>query len=173
MTMKRLLTLSAALCSLTMTTPVALAADGLRPSQTVQSTVTQPNSSLTTTNTQSPSNVDEHGSGRDWSVRSSVQVTRDALREAYLASRDAYTNKLKKYAKCTPAAAKKAISAAHPGMKVEDVQLRNIRTSLVYVGVAEDEEDRYVVIVDAGNGKVLMDRPVPTHQERVFANGQR
>ncbi|WP_229776393.1 PepSY domain-containing protein [Alicyclobacillus cellulosilyticus] len=103
-------------------------------------------------------------------IRSSVQVPREALREAYEASRAAYTQKLARFAKCTPSDAAKAVAAAHPGMKVETVQLRNIRTNLVYVAIAEDDEDRYLVIVDAGNGKILLDRPIPTHHERVFAD---
>ncbi|MBX5437401.1 MAG: hypothetical protein IRZ33_09300 [Alicyclobacillaceae bacterium] len=104
-----------------------------------------------------------------WDIRSSVQVSRDALREAYLASREAYTQKLQKYAKCSPQDAQKAVSAAHPGMKIENLQLRNIRTNLVYMAVVEDDEDKFLVIVDAGNCKVLLDRPIPTHHERVFA----
>ncbi|MCL6444861.1 MAG: hypothetical protein K6T83_15645 [Alicyclobacillus sp.] len=102
-------------------------------------------------------------------IRSSVQVSREALREAYTASRDAYTQKLKKYAKCSPKEAEKAVAAAHPGMTIDTVQLRNIRTNLVYMGIVEDNEDKYLVIVDAGNGKVLLDRPLPSHHERVFA----
>ncbi|QSO52324.1 hypothetical protein JZ785_26960 [Alicyclobacillus curvatus] len=115
---------------------------------------------------------DEHDNGREMAIRSSVQVTREALRDAYIASRTAYTDKLKKYAKCSQGDATKAITGAHPGMKVNHVQLRNIRTSLVYVGVAEDDEDRYLCVVDAGNGKLLLDKPLPTHHERVFADSK-
>ncbi|MCL6632662.1 MAG: PepSY domain-containing protein [Alicyclobacillus herbarius] len=104
-----------------------------------------------------------------WQLRSSVRVSRQVLREAYMASRNAYTQKLQKYAKVTAAQAEKAISQAHPGMKVEDVQLRNIRTDLVYTGIAQDDEERYLVIVDAGNGKLLLDKPLPTHHQRVFS----
>lgn len=114
----------------------------------------------------------EHTAGREWEVRSSVQVTRDALRNAYIASKNAYTDQLKKYAKCSQADATKAITTAHPGMKVSHVQLRNIRTSLVYVGIAEDNEDRYLCVVDAGNAKLLLDKPLPTHHERVFADSK-
>lgn len=102
-------------------------------------------------------------------IRSSVQLSRSVLREAYVASREAYTSKLQKYAKCTPAQAKKAVMDAHPGMKVEDVQLRNVRTNLVYMAIAEDDQDKFFVVVDAGNCKVLMDRPLPTRHERVFS----
>lgn len=109
---------------------------------------------------------------RHFEVNSSVQVSREVLREAYDASRQAYTRKLQRYAKCSPAQAKKAISSAHPNMKIENFQLRNVRTNLVYIGTAENDEDRFLVIVDAGNGKVLLDRPIPTHHERVFAGGQ-
>lgn len=103
-------------------------------------------------------------------VPSSVQVSRDVLREAYQASRDAYTKKLQKYAKVSPEQAKKAVISAHPGMKVEGLQLRNIRTSLIYASVVSDDQDKYLVIVDAGNGKILMDRRLETHHERVFAS---
>jgi hypothetical protein len=110
---------------------------------------------------------DHAGHGSD--IKSSVQLSRSVLREAYLASREAYTEKLQKYAKCTPADAKKAVLEAHPGMKVDDIQLRNIRTNLVYMAIAENDEDKFFVVVDAGNGKLLMDRPLPTHHERVFS----
>ncbi|WP_081841207.1 PepSY domain-containing protein [Alicyclobacillus macrosporangiidus] len=114
-----------------------------------------------------------HGMADDmhqFDVKSSVQVSRQDLREAYEASRDAYTKKLQKFAKCSPHDAEKAVAAAHPGMKVTHLQLRNIRTNLVYIGIAEDDEDKYLVIVDAGNGKVLLDRELPTHHEKVFAD---
>ncbi|SFU50754.1 PepSY domain-containing protein [Alicyclobacillus macrosporangiidus] len=114
-----------------------------------------------------------HGMSDDlhhFDVKSSVQVSRQDLREAYEASRDAYTRKLQKFAKCSPRDAEKAVAAAHPGLKVTHLQLRNIRTNLVYTGIAEDDEDKYLVIVDAGNGKVLLDRELPTHHEKVFAD---
>lgn len=112
---------------------------------------------------------DSDASGHRWDVQSSVQVPREAIRDALEASRQAYTAKLQKYAKITAQDAEKAAAAAHPGMKVESVQLRTLRTNLVYIAVVEDDENRYLVIVDAGNGKVLLDKPVPTHHERVFA----
>lgn len=105
-----------------------------------------------------------------WDVKSSVQVSRDTLRDAYVASHDAYTKKLQKYAKCSESDAKKAVVTEHPGMTIEELQLRNIRTSLVYMAIVRDEDDKYLVIVDAGNGSILLDRRVPTHHERVFAN---
>jgi hypothetical protein len=103
-------------------------------------------------------------------IKSSVQVSRDSIRDAYEASRDAYTKKLQKYAKCSKKDAEKAVSAAHPGMKISELQLRNIRTNLVYIAMTEDDQDKYLVVVDAGNGKVLMDRQVPTNHERAFAD---
>lgn len=105
-----------------------------------------------------------------WDVKSSVQVSRETLRDAYRASQNAYTGKLQKYAKCSAKEAEKAIVSEHPGMKVGDVQLRNIRTNLVYIGIVSDEEDRFLVVVDAGNCKVLMDKPLATHHEHVFAD---
>lgn len=112
--------------------------------------------------------VDE-SSGRRWEVQSSVQVPREALKEAYKASQQAYTEKLKKYAKYPLKDAQKAVAAEHPGMKIQEIQLRNIRTSLVYMAIAEDDDDKYLVVVDAGNGKILMDKPLPTHHTKVFA----
>lgn len=105
-----------------------------------------------------------------WEIRSSVQVSRSTLKEAYVASRDAYTRKLARYAKVSDRDAARAITVAHPGMKVENLELRNVRTNLVYIAFAEDDEDRFVVVVDAGNGQVLMDRRLPTHHERAFAD---
>ncbi|MCF8564980.1 PepSY domain-containing protein [Alicyclobacillus tolerans] len=119
--------------------------------------------------TMDPGEARDAGAAHHWDVHSSVQVSRETLRDAFQAGRDAYTHKLQKYAKCSPGEAKKAVLAAHPKMKVETLQLRNIRTNLVYMAIAADDENKYMVIVDAGNGKVLLDRPLPTHHERVFA----
>lgn len=109
------------------------------------------------------------GNKHEFDVQSSIQVNRDVLREAYEASHQAYTQKLAKYAKISSRQAQKQIASAHPKMNVEHVQLRNIRTSLVYMGVAVDDSDRFLVVVDAGNGKVLLDRHLPSHHTRVFA----
>jgi len=104
-------------------------------------------------------------------INSSVQVSREALRAAFMASREAYTKKLQKYAKCSPSEAKKVIASAHPNMKIDNLELRNIRTNLVYMATVENDDNRFLVVVDAGNAKVLLDRPLPTHHERVFAGG--
>ncbi|AEJ44237.1 hypothetical protein TC41_2336 [Alicyclobacillus acidocaldarius subsp. acidocaldarius Tc-4-1] len=114
-------------------------------------------------------NAPVNGPSHQFEIHSSVQVSREILREAYQASHDAYTKKLQKYAKCTEAQARKAVMSEHPGCKIEDIQLRNIRTNLVYMAIARDDEDKYLVIVDAGNGNILLDRRIPTHHERVFA----
>ncbi|WP_206831942.1 PepSY domain-containing protein [Alicyclobacillus fructus] len=114
-------------------------------------------------------NAPVNGPSHQFEIHSSVQVSRETLREAYQASHDAYTKKLQKYAKCTEAQARKAVLSEHPGCKIEDIQLRNIRTNLVYMAIARDDEDKYLVIVDAGNGNILLDRRIPTHHERVFA----
>lgn len=164
MNTKRLWMSTAVALSMSMSIPTLWAADRLQPGG--------PASAPQHTTHQATRDMSDHPSERDLNIHSSVQVTRESLREAYMASRDAYTSKLQKYAKCTPAQAKKAVAAAHPGMKVQGVQLRNIRTNLVYVGITEDDEDRYLVIIDAGNGKVLLDKPLPTHQERVFAGSK-
>lgn len=149
---------------LSLSIPTALAADGLQRPHTAAGIPTdlQP-----TNGPEFDPNAKQHMHHME--VRSSVQVTRESLRDAYEASREAYTKKLQKYAKCSTKDAQKAVAAAHPGMKMTELQLRNIRTNLVYVATTEDDSDKYLVIVDAGNGKVLMDRQLPTHHEKVFA----
>ncbi|GMA65358.1 hypothetical protein NZD89_07890 [Alicyclobacillus fastidiosus] len=160
---KWLVSLSVIGC-LTCTTCTVFAADGSsHPKTTPTHTTLHP----VTANVQSTEGPNIH----DWGdIKSSVQVTRDTLRAAYQASHDAYTKKLQKYAKCSPSAAKKAVVAEHPGMTVDDIQLRNIRTNLVYMSIVRDDEDKYLVVVDAGNGSILVDKRLPTHNERVFAN---
>ena len=143
---------------LSLTIPAAWAGDGLQR----HSPATHP------TLVPTIGEVQDQPTAHRWDVRSSVQVSRTDLRAAYEASRTAYTQKLQKFTKCTPTEAQKSVAAAHPDMKASTVQLRNIKTNLVYVAFAEDDEDRYLVIVDAGNGKVLLDKPLPTHHERVF-----
>lgn len=144
------------------TMPVALADEGLWPPHRASHLALYPVSA-------DMQSTDANTQDHRWDIKSSVQVSREALRDAYMASRNAYTQKLQKYAKCSPKDAEKAIAAEHPGMKIEELQLRNIRTSLVYMAVASDDEDKYLVVVDAGNAKVLMDKPLPTHHSRVFA----
>lgn len=161
--MKKWLVSLSLFSSLACTTGTVFANDGL---QRPQTSATHANLHPVTANVQ---NTDSEGT-EQWDVRSSVQVTRDTLREAYNASHAAYTEKLQKYAKCSEKDAKKAVLAEHPGMTVEELQLRNIRTSLVYMSIVRDDEDKYLVIVDAGNGRILLDKRVPTHHERVFAN---
>jgi len=161
MNVKRLLFTTAAAWSLSLALPTVWAADDLQRSGIGPISATDFHAASPTSG--------EHSMDHDWNVKSSVQVTRESLRQAFMAGQAAWADKLQKYAKTSPADAEKAVRTAHPGMKVTNVHLRNIHTSLVYVGFAEDPEDRYLVIVDAGNGKVLLDKPVPTHQERVFA----
>lgn len=180
--MKRLLTsIAAASVVIAASVPIVLARDCLQPAHNSIATYSNATAPLTGHGTGSRRGSDVVAvaypagtvdpSYHRWDVRSSVQVSRDAIREAYIASRDAYTKKLQKYASCSQRDAEKAALSAHPGMKLDMIQLRNIKTNLVYMAVVEDEEDKFLVIVDAGNGKVLMDRPLPTHHEKAFANG--
>lgn len=150
---------------LCLSVPTALAGDGLQRTEpaTCISADVLPNSNP-------EFNPDAKQHMHHMEVHSSVQVSRDSIRDAYEASREAYTKKLQKYAKCSQKGAEEAVVAAHPGMKVSELQLRNIRTNLVYVAMTEDDQNKYLVVIDAGNGKVLMDREVPTNHERVFAN---
>ncbi len=142
--------------------PVALASDGVQHPSAPAHSGTDVRSINEGYNDRAPG---QH----PFDVQSSIQVNHDVLKEAYMASRDAYTKKLQKYAKISADQAKKQVAAAHPKMNVEHVQLRNIRTNLVYMGLAVDDTDRYLVVVDAGNGKILMDRHLPSHHTRVFA----
>jgi hypothetical protein len=158
--MKKLLLGTATAAFLLGTAPAVWAGDGLQRFPSVGN----PGSSAQPVATEFGARAPVH----HWDIRSSVQVSRKDLRDAYMASRQAYTQKLQKYAKCSAQEAQKAILAAHPGAKVAEVQLRNVRTNLVYLGVAEDGEYKYLVIVDAGNGKVLLDKPLPTSHERAF-----
>lgn len=138
--------------------PSVLAADSLQ----------RPQSSITT-HSKSSTDGDPGVRPHQIDVRSSVQISQETLRDAYEASRQAYTKKLQKFAKCASKDAEKAVHAVHPGMKITELELRTIRRSLVYVARTEDDDTSYLVIVDAGNGKVLMDKLLPTHHERVFA----
>ncbi|GLV12740.1 hypothetical protein Heshes_04240 [Alicyclobacillus hesperidum] len=156
--MKHWITAISTLCTLACAYPSAFAAQ-------------TSGSGVLTTPQQTESAVPSPSPSHQFEVKSSVQVSRETLREAYQASHDAYTKKLQKYAKCSEADARKAVLGEHPGAKIEEIQLRNIRTNLVYMAIARDDEDKYLVIVDAGNANILMDRRIPTHHERVFANG--
>lgn len=159
--MKKWLAACTMLGVVSLCTPVAFASDGVQhPSTPIHS-----HADVRSIDNHDMPHPDKH----EFDVKSSVQVDRNILREAYQASHEAYTKKLAKYAKITPAQAKKQITAAHPKMNIDKVQLRNIRTSLVYMGLAVDDTERYLVVVDAGNGKVLLDRHLPSHHTRVFA----
>lgn len=160
--MKKWLAAGCVLGMVCLCTPVAFAGDGVQHPST-------PTHSGTDVRSINDGLDKPHNGPHEFDVESSIQVNRDVLREAYVASRDAYTKKLAKYAKITSTQAQKQITTAHPKMNIEHVQLRNIRTSLVYMGLAVDDTERYLVVVDAGNGKVLMDRHLPSHHTRVFA----
>jgi uncharacterized membrane protein YkoI len=154
--------------TLGMVTPLALASDSLQP---LQHHHTRHQQSTMVPVAATPAQPVDAQSIHRFDVKSSVQVSREVLRDAYQASQDAYTKKLQKYAKCSEKNAEKAILAEHPGMKIGDVQLRNIRTNLVYLSVVADDDDRFLVVIDAGNGSVLMDKPLASHHEKVFAEG--
>ncbi|QQE77648.1 hypothetical protein [Alicyclobacillus sp. SO9] len=162
--MKKFMTMGALLCVLGANAPVALA------NSSVQQTSSAHSHADGVYSVAAEPFTSPHHTTHNWQIESSIQVSRSVLKEAYLASREAYTKKLEKYAKVTPRDAQKKISATHPKMNIEHVQLRNIRTSLVYMGLAVSDQDKYLVIIDAGNGKVLMDRQLPTHHTRVFSD---
>jgi len=163
--MKRWILTASLAAMLAGSTNIALAGESLRHSEpsSTRATIRPVQATEGSTN---PANPSMH----HFDVQSSVQLSRGVIRDAYSASREAYTHKLQSYAKCSSADAKKAIVSTHPGMKVESVQLRNIKTNLVYVGLVEDDDNRFMVIVDAGNGKVLMDKRLMMYHERAFAD---
>lgn len=163
--MKKWIMTASMLCLFGASAPMAWASDGLQRPSTPAHAHADGVYSVTAEPFTEP-----HHTAHHWDIQSSIQVDRSVLKEAYMASRDAYTKKLQKYAKLTPREAQKKIAAAHPKMNIENIQLRNIRTSLVYMGLAVNDEDKYLVIIDAGNGKVLMDRELPTHHTRVFSD---
>lgn len=162
--MKRLIAMGTLLCILAANAPAAWASDSLQQSDSSTRSHSDGVYSVSAEPFTQP-----HHTTHNWQIESSIQVSRSVLKEAYLASREAYTKKLAKYAKVTPRDAQKKISSTHPKMNIEHVQLRNIHTSLVYMGLAVSDQDKYLVIIDAGNGKVLLDRQLPTHHTRVFS----
>lgn len=162
--MKKFLIASSVICMFGAFAPVAWASDSVQ--RPIVPTHTHSDGTYSMADPYSSPHIGSH----HLEIQSSIQVNRDVLKEAYDASREAYTKKLENYAKITARDAQKNIAAAHPKMNVEGVQLRNIKTNLVYIGMAVSDSERYLVIVDAGNGKILMDRELPTHHTRVFAN---
>jgi hypothetical protein len=163
--MKRWIMTASMVCLFGSSVPMAWASDGLQRPSTPAHSHTDGVYSVAAEPYSEP-----HRTAHHWDIQSSIQVDRSVLKEAYTASREAYTKKLEKYAKLTPREAQKKVAATHPKMNVENVQLRNIKTSLVYMGFAIGDQDKYLVVIDAGNGKVLMDRQLPTHHTRVFSN---
>lgn len=90
-----------------------------------------------------------------FAVESSVKLPRETIVKARQAGRDAYTAVLAPYAKVPVGAADRAARAKYPGAAVEDIGLQAIRHSLVYIAVLSHGDMRHLVIVDAGNGRIL------------------
>ena len=96
-------------------------------------------------------------------VESSVKLPREAIVKARQAGRDAYTAVLAPYAKVPVGAAERAARAKYPGAAVQDIGLQAIRHNLVYIAVLSQADVRHLVVVDAGNGRVLSTRDFRVH----------
>ncbi|MCI0182093.1 PepSY domain-containing protein [Sulfoacidibacillus ferrooxidans] len=88
-------------------------------------------------------------------IESSIQVNQDTVMKAAKAGRDAYSSVLAPFAKISIDDAKKAALEKFPGTESKDVSLHAVRQNLVYLIIVENSEARHLVIVDAGNGKIL------------------
>ncbi|MDB5085589.1 MAG: hypothetical protein JWN30_2475 [Bacilli bacterium] len=97
------------------------------------------------------------GAGRlqHMQIQSSVQLPPHAWREAQEAALDAMQKKLKKYAKISATQADKVAEKEAPGTKIQRTTLQAVGPNLVYIVMLKNDTDRYLVVIDAGNGNVL------------------
>ncbi len=94
-------------------------------------------------------------------LQSTIQVPQDVMQRATKAGRDAYNAVLQPYAKISPEAAKLVAQKQFPGTTVMDVGLHAVHNNLVYLVLLTKDNTRYLVIVDAGNEKILSTREMP------------
>lgn len=92
--------------------------------------------------------------------KSSIQLSEEQMKESQRAAREAMEQtllqKLRPLAKISPAEAERAALQKHPGFHVRHISLRPIQRNLVYmVFLSGPKTERLLVIVDAGNGKIL------------------
>lgn len=92
---------------------------------------------------------------------SSVKVPDAAVQKAVAAARAAYAAELSPFARVTLDQAKKAAMDQFPGATLHDIGLQAMRQNLVYIAMLEKNQARHLVVVDAGNGKVLATRELP------------
>ncbi len=94
-------------------------------------------------------------------LQSSIQISQDVTQKAAKAGRDAYNAVLQPYAKISPDAAKLVAQKQFPGTTVMDVGLHAVHNNLVYLVLLTKDNTRYLVVVDAGNEKILSTREMP------------
>lgn len=92
---------------------------------------------------------------------SSIKVTDDVVQKAIQAARSAYSTVLTPFAKVTTEQAKASALQQFSGAAAQDIALQVMRQNLVYVAVVQKGAQRHLVIVDAGNGRVLATREFP------------
>ena len=94
-------------------------------------------------------------------IESSVRLSAETAAKAAQAARDAYDAALAPYARISREQAAKAALARFPGARAEEVHLQSVHRNLVYISVlALPSGWRQLVAVDAGNGRVLLARPL-------------
>ncbi|KUO96208.1 PepSY domain-containing protein [Ferroacidibacillus organovorans] len=94
--------------------------------------------------------------GREHHVtESSVQVPQESVNQAMQAARDAFNRVLAPFARITPEAAKASALKEVKGSQVQEITLHVMRQNLVYIALLTKPDARYMVIIDAGNGKIL------------------
>ena len=98
-------------------------------------------------------------------IDSSVKLPREVIMKARQAAREAYTAVLAPYAKIPAGAAERAAVAKYPGASVQEISLQAVRHNLVYIALLRRSEMRHLVIVDAGNGRVLATRDFRVRQD--------
>ncbi len=95
-----------------------------------------------------------------WKVESSVKIPETTLTQAITEARSAFNRILAPYAKISLSQAHKIAQDSEPQATVKDISLQTIRQSLVYVAVMMRGETRQLVVIDAGNGKILATRTI-------------
>lgn len=117
--------------------------------------------------------LDAHNNAKLWplhrkgafEIDSSVKLPREAVMKARQAAREAYTAVLAPYAKIPAGAAERAAVAKYPGASVQEISLQAVRHNLVYIALLRRSDMRHLVIVDAGNGRVLATRDFRVRQD--------
>ncbi|MCY0875920.1 MAG: PepSY domain-containing protein [Firmicutes bacterium] len=94
---------------------------------------------------------------------SSIKVPDSVVNKAVAAARAAYAASLAPYAKVSLDEAKTAAMKQLPGATLHDIGLQAMRQNLVYIAMMEKDQMRHLVVIDAGTGKVLATRELPTH----------